>query len=111
MSSPGPPPAAATFDASKWAWIMARADVSFMDTSLPVAAWCSMPDFGPATIRPPSSPAGRSVRPGTRHHRGDQRVTRGEVPTAIEEINAVLEWVAASGAGERPGRHRIAAGR
>src|SRR5215204_3243060 len=35
MSSPGPPPAAPTFEASKCAWIMARAVASFIETLLP----------------------------------------------------------------------------
>src|SRR5215218_8492286 len=35
MSSPGAPPAAPTFEASKWAWIMARAVASFIDDLLP----------------------------------------------------------------------------
>src|SRR5215218_3890301 len=35
MSSPGPPPAAPTLEASKWAWIMARAVASFIENSLP----------------------------------------------------------------------------
>src|SRR5215212_6494565 len=34
MSSPGPPPAAPTFEASKCAWIMARAVASFIETLL-----------------------------------------------------------------------------
>src|SRR5215203_4734122 len=35
MSSAGPPPAAPTFEASKCAWIMARAVASFIETLLP----------------------------------------------------------------------------
>src|SRR5215218_3636884 len=35
MSSPGAPPAAPTFEASKCAWIMARAVASFIDNVLP----------------------------------------------------------------------------
>src|SRR5215203_4647887 len=35
MSSPGPPPAAPTFEASKCAWIMARAVASFIENPLP----------------------------------------------------------------------------
>src|SRR5215210_3543122 len=35
MSSPGPPPAAPTFEASKCAWIMARAVASFIENLLP----------------------------------------------------------------------------
>src|SRR4051812_4163224 len=35
MSSAGPPPAAATFEASKWAWIMARAVAPFIEELLP----------------------------------------------------------------------------
>src|SRR5215218_7459912 len=35
MLSPGPPPAAPTFEASKCAWIMARAVASFIETLLP----------------------------------------------------------------------------
>src|SRR4051812_13089038 len=38
MSSPGAPPGAPTFEASKCAWIMARAVSSFIETSFPDAA-------------------------------------------------------------------------
>src|SRR5829696_9972368 len=44
MSSPGPPPAAPTFEASKCAWIMARAVASFIENLLPGRS--SVPDAG-----------------------------------------------------------------
>src|SRR5688572_3260386 len=47
MSSPGPPPAAPTFEASKCAWIMARAVASFIETLLAPASGGARACCGP----------------------------------------------------------------
>src|SRR4051794_35164018 len=67
MSSPGAPPAAPTFEASKCAWIMARADASFIDSLLAPASGGAPADYGasgPAMEAPEVAGLPRVAQPG-----------------------------------------------